>query len=180
MRKSVAESRTSWAGAPPAAQGSRGRAPAQQLMIAHHLIMATHHLISATRHPIRVTSLSPDCHPIISPLSLIIPSVSLHYRLMMTSSSHHCHSSLLSLDLSPPLSELQTNLSLAEPTRPERSRPEEDPASQQPTYSAVARKSKGPAPSPGVTKAAPAPGSSTSTPTQPAKSSGGFYSFLKR
>ena len=86
----------------------------------------------------------------------------------------------LSLDLSPPLSELQTNLSLAEPTRPERSRPEEEPASQQPTYSAVARKTKGPAPSPGVTKAAPAPASSTSTPTQPAKSSGGFYSFLKR
>ena len=87
---------------------------------------------------------------------------------------------MLSLDLSPPVSELQTNLSLAEPTRPERSRLEEDPASQQPTYSAVARKSKGPAPSPGVTKATPAPASSTSTPTQPAKSSGGFYSFLKR
>lgn len=80
------------------------------------------------------------------------------------------------------MSELQTNLSLAEPTRPERgmSRPEEDAMQQ--TYSAVARKSKGPAPSPGVTKAAPPqPPSATATPTQPAKSSGsGFYSFLKR
>ena len=104
----------------------------------------------------------------------------IHSSMSLIIVTHHCHSSLLSLDLASPLSELQTNLSLAEPTRPERGRPEEDPASQQPTYSAVARKSKGPAPSPGVTKAAPAPGSSTSTPTQPAKSSGGFYSFLKR
>ena len=87
----------------------------------------------------------------------------------------------LTIDLSLPMSEPQTNLGLVEPIRPERSRPEEDAASQQPTYSAVARKSKGPAPSPGVTKAAaPQPGSSSSTPTQPAKSSGGFYSFLKR